>query len=198
MQAAEKSLADARDEIERLGCAHVGTAVAAATAACEHAQRGAPGITADLSRTLTENAAPQALRLLSDGAPPQAGAAARGAGEAADWAMREIDGNAHGGDWGLVAGRGEKEGGVDVSGAKVRVLECAVGELRAAVEGLRRRLQESAALERRVRELLAEARARERTSAQRLAAEAARVHAVEIMRMNGAAPVQFGACCVFV
>eukprot|EP00892_Ulva_mutabilis_P007862 jgi/Ulvmu1/5448/UM224_0003.1 len=90
----------------------------------------------------------QALVAQSEGA----GAALAG-DEVQHRAMREIDGNAQGGGWGAVAGRGAG--------------------------------RESAALERRVRELLAEARARERNGAQRLAAEAARVHALEIMRMNG-------------
>eukprot|EP00892_Ulva_mutabilis_P007861 jgi/Ulvmu1/5447/UM224_0002.1 len=187
VEAAEKSLADARDEIERLACAHVTATVAAATAACGStpATDAVPSSSWPPVDTFGAARAPksQALVAQSEGA----GAALAG-DEVQHRAMREIDGNAQGGGWGAVAGRGGREGAatpaVDVSGTKVRVLECAVRELRGAVEALRQRLQESAALERRVRELLAEARARERNGAQRLAAEAARVHALEIMRMN--------------
>ena len=100
--------------------------------------------------------------------------------------MREIDENAPAGYGRRAGGTAGKEGVVDVTGTQVRVLECTVAELRRAIAGLQQRLQESAALERRVRELLAEARSRERTGAQRLATEAARVHALEMMRMNGA------------
>lgn len=112
--------------------------------------------------------------------------------------MREIDVNAvgsggatgasGGGVWGAV------HAGMDVNGTKVRVLQTTVEELKRAVEELRQRMQESAALERQVRVALGEARGRERAAAQRLAAEGARVHALEIMRMNGTYPGSWCMC----
>ena len=183
LQAAERSLADARGDIERLGCAHIDAAVAAATAACGGAHV-APHAAMGLGTPTTGDLQPAAV-LSEYGATP-ASLAAGGELALQDRAMREIDENAPAGYGRRAGGTAGKEGGVDVTGTQVRVLGCTVAELRRAIAGLQQRLQESAALERRVRELLAEARGRERTGAQRLATEAARVHALEMMRMNGA------------